>query len=46
MSDYECEICGSTDTTPVWEDLDDYEAGAEPDRIGCRSCGTMEEMAG
>lgn len=38
MSEHECPHCGSTNTTPVWNEVDDYEAGADPDYIGCGDC--------
>lgn len=45
-----CPTCGAKDDSliPVWEEVDDFEAGDQPDWVGCTACHTMhptEEVA-
>ncbi|AGM11184.1 hypothetical protein M197_gp19 [Haloarcula hispanica tailed virus 2] len=39
-----CPTCGAGESflVPVWEDLEDAEAGERPDYIGCTECHTMK----
>lgn len=41
-----CPTCGAgySFRVPVWEDMADYQTGAEPDYVGCMECHTMEEL--
>jgi len=40
-----CPTCyaGSSFLVPVWEDMDDYEAGEMADYVGCTECHTMHD---
>lgn len=38
-----CRRCGGRGVVKVWDEEADWEAGEEPDYLGCMACNTMEE---
>lgn len=46
--DYVCPTCSlwafttAETAVPVWESPEEYEAGDDPDYVGCLACSTME----